>query len=366
MKRWGLALALLLNVALVAPVGATAPNFAWLCPPNGATACQQNYSVSFIPGIGAPRVTHYVALSHTKHDCFFAYPTISPDITANASLALDPSTRRTIINFVRPFARSCRVIIPIYRQITASELYRVGLSKNADDAHLEVAYLSLRSAWRNYLATTNARRSVILIGYSQGAGLLAQLLRREIVPHAAQSQRVELAELVGGGVQIASPRSSSDGLGGMKLCGRIGSVSCVVAFDASAGEPASNVYIGRPNSLWAFLARGPGAKGDTAVCVNPVYGARQSGPLVPYFGSSPYTTYANRFRATCMHSASTQWLDIHTVPWANYGTKGNAVPSLPSDAVGSRIALHSLEWSLTVGSLVNFAHAATVTRDQSH
>ena len=65
------------------------------------------------------------------------------------------------------------------RRCTASSRSRaIGGGATADAA--AIAYGDVRDAWRDYLAHDNHGRGVVLIGHSQGAGMLTQLVKREI------------------------------------------------------------------------------------------------------------------------------------------------------------------------------------------
>jgi hypothetical protein len=104
-------------------------------------------------------------------------------------------------------------------------------------------------------------------------------------------------------------------------------------------------------------------------CVNPVYGGRLSGPLIPYLGlntqntfdyiaGTTYKTYANRFRAACEVQGGIDWLDIRQIDVPHFGGHRNALPSLPTGSDRSVVGLHMASWGLTLGNLVLSARAA--------
>ena len=199
--------------------------------------------------------------------------------------------------------------------------------------------------------------------------MLSQLLRREIAPHPRQLRRVILSELVGGGLTVTAPRSIKDGLAGIPLCLHIGTINCVIAFDAFTATPPVQALTGRPGAPWTYLSGWTAAQGSKMACVNPVYGGRLSGPLVPYLGlnerttydyiaGTTYKTYANRFRAACEVQSGIDWLDIRQIDVPNFGGHRNQLPSLPTDSDRSIVGLHMESWSLTLGNLVLSARAA--------
>ena len=66
----------------------------------------------------------------------------------------------------------------------------------------ELAYADVLAAWQFYLANDNHGRGFVLVGHSQGTGVLSQLVREEIDGKPIQSQMVS-ALLMGGGGRLA-------------------------------------------------------------------------------------------------------------------------------------------------------------------
>ncbi|NBV26066.1 MAG: DUF3089 domain-containing protein [Actinobacteria bacterium] len=267
-----------------------------------------------------------------------------------------------------PFTRTCRLVAPVYQQVTLAHL-AMTMATARDRTAAEVAYQSVRRAWRGYLKVTPSNRPVVLIGFSQGAMMLAQLLRREIAPNPQQLRHVILSELIGGGLTVTSPRSVHDGLAGISLCLHSGSIHCVIAFDAFTSPPSAEALTGRPGAPWGYLSGWTPAQGSKMACVNPVYGGRLSGPLIPYLGAdnrttysyvagTTYKTYANRFRAACEVQGGIDWLDIRQIDPPKPIGRPNPLPSLPWGSDDSIVGLHRESWGLTLGNLVLATRAA--------
>ncbi|CAB4869745.1 unannotated protein [freshwater metagenome] len=329
----------------------------WICPPTGPTSCVGATTTELIPLTGDTIATTYQPPAKPVADCFFLYPTMSPAKSWNAPNRVTRSIRRAVRAMALPFTRTCRLVVPVYQQVTSSHL-AVAAPTAKDRAAIEVAYQSVLRGWRAYLKVTPSTRPVILVGFSQGAGMLSQLLRREIAPNPKQLHRVILSELVGGGLTITSPRSVTDGLAGIALCPHIGRIRCAIAFDAFTTQPSAHAIVGRPGAPWGYLSAWTPAQGSQMACVNPVYGGRLSGPLIPYLGGNPYTTYANRFRAACERQGGIDWLDIRQVDVPNFGGHRNPMPSLDPSSDASPTGLHGESWGLTLGNLVLSARAA--------
>ena len=87
----------------------------------------------------------------------------------------------------------------MYRQRTAASLAKgLGGDPTAD----QVAYQSLLSGWKDYLAHDNDGRPIIFIGHSQGAAMLIRLLRSQIDPNPRLRTQLVSAIILGGNVQV--------------------------------------------------------------------------------------------------------------------------------------------------------------------
>jgi predicted esterase len=363
--------ALTMTVSTLTPFAsahAATPPVKWICPPTGTTTCVGPTITQLVPLSGPTISTTYQSQSQPVADCFFLYPTASPATTWNAPNRATPWLRQTVRSMALPFTRTCRLVAPVYQQVTLAHLAMTTATER-DRAAVEVSYQSVRRAWREYLKVTPSDRPVILIGFSQGAAMLAQLLRREIAPHPQQVRRVILSELVGGGLTVTSPRSVNDGLAGVPLCLQSGSIHCVIAYDAFTSPPSADALTGRPGAPWGYLSGWTPTQGLKMACVNPVYGGRLGGPLTPYLGpdvssaynyvaGATYTTYAKRFRAACEVKRGIDWLDIRQIDPPKPIGRPNPLPSLPWGSDDSIVGLHRESWGLTLGNLVLATRAA--------
>jgi Protein of unknown function (DUF3089) len=343
-------------VPLAAATAATVP-VRWICPPTGPASCSDVTTTELIPVTGPTVTSTFRPQVKPVADCFFLYPTMSPAPFWNAPNRSTPLIRASVRAMAIPFTQTCRLVVPVYQQVTSAHL-AVTTPTAQDRAAIEVAYQSVLRAWRAYLQATPSTRPVVLVGFSQGAGMLSQLLRREIAPDPHQFHRVILSELVGGGLTVTSPRSSNDGLAGIALCHHLGQIRCAIAYDAFSAPPPTYAIVGRPGAPWGYLSAWTPAQGFQMACVNPIYGGRQSGALTPYFGGNPYTTYPNRFRAACERLDGIDWLNIRQINAPGVGGPHNAMPSLDPGATTSSVGLHGESWGLTLGNLVLSARAA--------
>jgi len=73
----------------------------------------------------------------------------------------------------------CDVYAPVYRQVTLPALFGT-LPPEAGAPDRELAYSDAAAAWDYYMAHHNKGRGVVLIGHSQGAGILKRLVQERL------------------------------------------------------------------------------------------------------------------------------------------------------------------------------------------
>ena len=72
-----------------------------------------------------------------------------------------------------------------------------------------LAYADVAAAWHHYLSVDNKGRGVVLIGHSQGSGMLNQLIKKEIDPNPAQRKLLVAAYLAGSRCGCPTARTSA-------------------------------------------------------------------------------------------------------------------------------------------------------------
>ena len=193
MKVFLVALALLAGPALAAPaVAAPAPTpdygrpENWLCRPGKVDACDANQDATVIKADGSRGTERFSAASDPKFDCFYVYPTVSLDPTPNSDMIAGPEENAVAASQAGRFAKHCRMFAPLYRQVTLSAL-QASLRGKPVAADRAMAYADVKAAWDEYLAYDNHGRGVVLIGHSQGSGILKQLVADAIEGSAEQA-----------------------------------------------------------------------------------------------------------------------------------------------------------------------------------
>ena len=237
--RIALLAALIAAPAVAQAPAYTAPDYSrdanWLCRPGRADACGGDIAVTRIAASGKTTVlTPPAKAAPAPIDCFYVYPTVSTDAGGNSDLVIDKAETNVAKVQFAPFRTICRPFAPMYRQVTLAALRDVmtGRPSTADRA---MAYRDVVAAWNDYLARDNQKdgrgrgRGVILIGHSQGSGVIKALLQNEIEgkPVAA---RVIAAYIPGTNLLVPAGKTVGGDLKSTPLCQSAKQTGCVMAW----------------------------------------------------------------------------------------------------------------------------------------
>ena len=253
----------------------------WLCRPGQAhDPCTSSRQATTVPAQGPRTIQRPSAEKSSAFDCFYVYPTVSTQHTDNANLKVQPAEVQAAIAQASRFSQVCRVWAPMYRQRTGASLLQ-GLG--SDPSANNVAYDSLVSAWRSYLAHDNHDRPLVLIGHSQGAAMLIRLIDHQIDPKPALRARTVLAILAGGNVTVPIGKTVGAPFRHLPLCTANGQVGCVIAYSSFPSEPPANADFGRPGQGVSLQSGQTAKTGLQVACVNPAALAGGTAQLDPYF-----------------------------------------------------------------------------------
>ena len=264
MKRIALAAAMLATPSLAqtpaspSPTPDYAQDASWLCRPGRDDACAADQDLTVVPANGRPTVERFKPATAPAFDCFYVYPTVSHDPSPNSDMIAGREEITVAAAQAARFRARCRVFAPLYRQVTLTALRQLmtGGSPAVDRA---MALADVTAAWNSYLARDNGGRGVVLIGHSQGSGLLKQLIAQSIEGQPAQ-RRIIAAYLPGTNVAVPAGQAVGGDLTSMPVCTRAGQYGCIVTyvtFRADAPPPA--------NSRFGKVSQ----PGMVAACVNP-------------------------------------------------------------------------------------------------
>ena len=347
---------------------------AWLCRPGQVDACAQDQSATVVAANGALTSEPFRADPAAPIDCFYVYPTVSNDPTPNSDMTANAEERSVIAQQFARFGAQCRLYAPLYRQVTVTAL-RAALVGAPMPADRQMAYADAKAAWEHYLAHDNNGRGVVLIGHSQGAGILTALIANEIDGKPVASKLVSALIL---GANVPVPRGGL--VGGVfkttPLCATASQTGCVVSYVSfrDTAPPPSTSRFG--TTLMSTPLALPTAD-LTAACVNPAALLRGQGgaaDLHSYLGAAgrafgagaePTPWSAGREIATPFVSTpgllTAQCISTPTHAYLSVRVNGNAddprIDDIPGDVIAAgRVlpdwGLHLVDANIAMGDLV--------------
>ncbi len=337
------------------PVYADAAN--WICRSDTTDVCDSGQDATSIATDGTLTVEPWKPAADPPIDCFYVYPTISSDPgPISDRIPAESQEINVVINQAARLSSVCRVFAPIYRQSTLTALTG---AVARDPAAPDIAYGDVLDAFKQYEANDSAGRGVVLIGHSQGAGLLNRLIREEIDPSPAARDRLVSAYLAGSTVRVPAGADLGGDFVNVAACRAADQVGCVLSwasFRATAPPPPDSLF-GRPRSR-----DGQPRPEGRALCTNPadlssapadtrlyvLASGRQwvdpsAGPI-----TTPFATLPGLISAKCVEAGEFDYLEI-TV---------NGDPSDPrADDIGGDLTpqwgLHLQDVNLLMGDIVD-------------
>jgi len=239
---------------------------AWLCRPGRADPCASNQDVTVVRPDGKVRAERFKRASTPAFDCFYVYPTVSLDPTPNSDMTAGAEENAVATAQAARFTAKCRVFAPLYRQVTLTALRgtMTGQPMTADRA---MALADVTAAWNDYLRRDNRGRGVVLIGHSQGSGVLKEMLARSVENSEARRNIIS-AMLIGTNVAVPSGQVVGGDLKRIPLCRQAGQYGCVVSYVTFRQDspPPANSRFGR---IAAPGTAGGTPSGMVVACTNP-------------------------------------------------------------------------------------------------
>ncbi|HXV00521.1 MAG TPA: DUF3089 domain-containing protein, partial [Caulobacteraceae bacterium] len=377
------AVALVLAPAVLAQSPAAPPppnNYAdkatWLCWPGASpNACDVDLTATVVAPDGSTRIEPFRAAANPPIDCFYVYPTVSTDPGILATMAIEPAETRVIEQQFARFGAACRLFAPVYRQFTLTALAAALTGHplpGSTGARPTTPYDDVRDAWNYYLAHENHGRGVVLIGHSQGSGMLGELIKREIDGKPAQKLLVR-AILMGTVLTVPKGADVGGDFKSVPLCRAPAQTGCAIAYASFRDNhpPPANSRFGRP--------RTPGDPG-VAACVNPANLSGGEGELHAYLASgsqmiagaakpppewakgktigTPFVSLPGMLTARCASIPGFNYLAIHLNP----SPSGQRTDDINGDVLyGGQVqydwGLHLVDANLAMGNLVSLVAA---------
>jgi hypothetical protein len=341
----------------------------WLCRPGRHDACTVDLDATVIRADGSTSVDRFHPDPNAPIDCFYVYPTVSRDPGVNATMAIEPEERLAVQQQFARLAETCRLFAPMYRQHTLTALMaEMTGHPMAEGDSARIAYDDVLDAWKAYLANDNHGRGVVIVGHSQGSGILMRLIAEEIDGKPAQKRLVS-AILMGDDLLVPPGADVGGTFKHIPLCRSAAQTGCAIAFEsfrAASPPPADSLF-----------GQGDKRSGTLAACVNPAAPGGGSGELKAYMPThgvvfplaatvqpawtippqqiaTPFVELPGLMSAQCVSDAHGTYLAV-----SMHGTSGGPrVGDIQGDVLldgkpQANWGLHLVDANLTIGNLAD-------------
>ena len=257
--------------------GYTSENYAddarWLCKPGIADdVCSRDLDATAVAADGTTEIVEHQVADDPPVDCFYVYPTTSFDEGPNSDWEpAEAEEIHTVYNQTARLTSTCRVFAPVYRQATLSAIG--GGAREEGVEPWTVAYGDVVDAFKDYVVNSSEGRGFVLIGHSQGAGMLTRLIEGEIDDEPLLRDRLVAAYILGSSVQVPEGEVVGGSFANVPLCEDTDQTGCVVSYVTyrDTAPPTPEALFGRAGD------------GTRAACVNPADLAGGPAPLQPFF-----------------------------------------------------------------------------------
>ncbi len=325
----------------------------WVCRGDLPTdACRQDMAAIELRPDGSRVSVPFAPAVSPDVDCFYVYPTVDlRTVPGSHTDFRDTGAERSMTRAqAARFGEVCRVFAPLYRQATWGTLLSTDVAVRVPP--LELAYADVRAAFDAYLRQWNGGRRVVLLGHSQGGGLLVRLLAERFENDAALRAKLVVAIPAGADFTVGE-------LPNVPACTRDDQVGCVVTYKSFlAGSPARS---------WS-----PPTPGRVNLCVNPAdvagnarrplaqalfptrepYGGPSPGPL---FLTAPFLLVDGAYSAQCEEG-------IDGFRYLGVQATGPTPLPLTNPAWRGPLGLHAMDLQLAQGDLIEMVRRMAARR----
>jgi hypothetical protein len=323
----------------------------WICHPDLADDECRDLDRTEIQADGTTEVREIPPAEDPPIDCFYAYPTTSDDPGPNADFEVNDSEIDTVRAQAAQYASVCRMFAPAYRQVPLIAI------TSGDPAARQLAYDDVLDAFKTYMAQENDGRGVVLLGHSQGAGILQRMIAAEVEPNPEARALLVSALLMGTSVAVPPGEVVGGQFKEIPACTEAGQTGCVIAYAAFPADqpptPEGGSFFGRTRE-----------EGMEALCVNPIElagGDDVADPILlnklhllgstgPFPGvDTPYVSLPGTLKAECVNDGTFSYLAFSPA-----GATGETrdVAELVFQQLGPTWGLHPLDANLPQGDLL--------------
>ncbi len=328
----------------------------WLCRPGKDGPCTSKQDATEIAPDGSIKPVPFVRPADPPFDCFYVYPTASEDPTPYSDMIPGRETGVTTAQFGR-YGAVCRQFAPMYRSFTLSALRARDGGTPMDAGYANTNYDDVVDAWNYYVKNDNKGRGVVLVGHSQGSGLLTRLMQNEIEGKPIQKQLI--AAYTPGTTVLLPPGKDVGGTyKSIPVCRRPDQFGCVVVYGSYRSI--------RPPSVDPPARFGRARDGMVAACANPAALGGGKAMLDTYQTrgtaewakgkaiDTPYVRLPGVITGECVTHGEYTYLEI-TVNGPADGPRRNVVNGDVGDPPNPTWGMHNGDMSNTIGDLVTLA-----------
>jgi hypothetical protein len=330
----------------------------WLCWPGkvDGSACASDQDYTIVNKDGSTKKVAFVRPKNPAYDCFYVYPTASEDPTPNSDMIPGRELTPVTTNQFGRYGAVCRQFAPMYRSVTLAAL-RSGMAGNPmPGIDRELNYNDVKDAWNYYLAHENKGRGVVLIGHSQGSGLLTRLVQQEIEGKPVQKQIISVVQ-PGTTIQVPPGKDVGGSYKSMPLCRKAGQFGCIVVYSTFRATSPPSVT---PPSRFAREAK---AQGTVASCVNPanLSGGKAEMDVYQSKGTidwakgkaidTPFVRLPGMISAQCVTKGEYTYLEA-TVNRTPTDARNNTLTGDVGNPPDKTWGLHNGDMSVAIGDLV--------------
>lgn len=345
------------------------PDF-WLCRPGRQDACAIDLTTTVISPDGKLKRENWAANPKAPIDCFYVYPTVSNAPGGNSGMVPGPEEKGVVAAQFARFASQCRVYAPMYRQITLTAL-RAFLAGTPIPADQTMAYNDVLDAWNYYLQHDNQGRGVVLIGHSQGSGVLTRLIKNEIDGKPVEGRLVS-ALLLGTSLAVPKGKDVGGAFQHIPLCHSATQTGCVItyaSFRANVPPPSKSTFGKVADASMVSACTNPAALGGGSGALHAYLGSHGSrivagaeaepGPWVtpPKEIDTAFVSVPEMLSAECVSNEHGSYLavSVHSDP------NGPRAKDIVGDVVVNgqvltEWGLHLIDVNLTMGNLIDVVH----------
>lgn len=339
----------------------------WVCRPEAEDICTSDLDTTVIAADGTTTVERFEPATDPPIDCFYVYPTISRDTTPFSDWnASDGEEGYVTLNQAARLRSQCRVFAPVYRQATLTSLIsRMSGGEPPTGGEVVSPYDDVLDAFRTYMAEDNGGRGVVLIGHSQGSGLLTRLIAEEIDPNADVRGKLVAAYLAGSAVAVPEGAEVGGSFQHIPVCTADDQIGCVVSwasFRSTAG-PAEGAIFGRPREgAGVAVCANPAALGGGSAELHSYFPAARNRSIVDPAGdnaqgsgwlegandiTTPFVSTPGLVSGECIEEGGYHVLSVTVHP-----TEGARVDDITGDLAGGW-GLHLVDLNLVMGDVVS-------------